>query len=146
MKLWEFVKELALFFPLSGTEEIKNKIFDSYVENLEGIMLTNKCEYDWKKVLQKIQCTYTYSKFPPLADIIKVLPECKVIKPYQPCTNEGSLVVITLSNGKIYPFTINGNGKPLDYYKEDIEKKYGTCDIKFYPKGSILIGTKVMIP
>ena len=49
MQIWEFIKELAFFFPLSGTEEHQNRIFDSYVENLEGIAISNKCDYDWKR-------------------------------------------------------------------------------------------------
>lgn len=143
MQIWEFVRELAFFYPLSGTDEHKNKIFDSYVENLEGIAITNKCEYDWKKALQTIQRTYTYSKFPPLADIIKVLPQCKIIKPYQECRGEGSLIVITLPTGLMQSFTVSGVGKSIDSFKEDIKQRYGTCDIKTYPKGSVLIGKEV---
>lgn len=146
MQIWEFVRELAFFFPLSGNDEHKNRIFDSYVENLEGICISNKCEYDWKKVLQTIQRTYTYQKFPPLADIIKVLPECKIFKPYQECTNEGALVVITLPNGVRYDFTISAIGRSLDSIKGEIKDKYGDCEIKTYPKGTVIIGDKVFTP
>lgn len=146
MQIWEFVRELAFFFPLSGTDEHKDRIFDSYVENLEGISISNKCEYDWKKVLQAIQRTYTYSKFPPLADIIKVLPECKIFKPYQECENEGGLVVITLPNGVKYDFIISGIGKPFETIKQEITEKYGNCDIQKYPKGTVIIGNQVFTP
>lgn len=146
MQIWEFVRELAFFFPLSGTDEHKNRIFDSYVENLEGICISNKCEYDWKKVLQTIQRTYTYQKFPPLADIIKVLPECKIFKPYQECENEGALIVITLPNGMKYDFTVSGIGRHIETIKEEILKKHGDCDIKTYPKGTVIIGDKIFTP
>ncbi|MBQ2219522.1 MAG: hypothetical protein II417_01850 [Elusimicrobia bacterium] len=75
MKIWDFIEELDFFYPQNLMDEEKKRLYSSYVENLEGIVISNKCEYDWKKVLQAIQRTYTYSKFPPLADIIKVLPE-----------------------------------------------------------------------
>lgn len=146
MQIWEFIRELAFFFPLSGTEEHKNKIFDSYVENLEGICISHKCEYDWKKVLQAIQRTYTYTKFPPLADIIKVLPECKIFKPYQECKDAGSLIALTLPNGITYDFTISGIGRPLENIKEEIKNRYGDCEIKIYPKGTIRIGNKYVSP
>lgn len=146
MKIWEFLEELEFFFNYQGKEEDKNKIFSSYVENLEGISISNKCEYDWKKVLQTIQRTYTYSKFPPLADIIKVLPECKIFKPYQECENEGGLVVITLPNGVKYDFIISGIGKPFETIKQEITEKYGNCDIQKYPKGTVIIGNQVFTP
>ena len=144
MQIWEFVRELAFFFPLSGTEEHKNKIFDSYVENLEGICITNKCEYDWKKVLQTIQRTYTYSKFPPLADIIKCLPKGRIYKPYKECVDEGSLIVITLPDGRIYNFTVSGIGRPLSTIKDEILKKHGPCEVKTYPKGSVMKETRYL--
>jgi len=146
MQIWEFVRELAFFFPLSGTDEHKNKIFDSYVENLEGICITNKCEYDWKKVLQAIQRTYTYSKFPPLADIIKCLPEGKVIKSYVPTKDEGNLIVLTLPSGKKYYFTACGIGRTLQSYKEEITRKHGGCEIDVYPKGTVVIGNDIVLP
>lgn len=146
MQIWEFVRELAFFFPLSGTDEHKNRIFDSYVENLEGICVNNKSEYDWKKVLQTIQRTYTYQKFPPLADIIKVLPECKIFKPYQECENEGSIIAITLSTGITYDFTVSGIGRPLESIKQEIKNRYGDCEIKTYPKGTVRIGNTFVLP
>lgn len=146
MQIWEFVRELAFFFPLNGTDEAKNKIFDSYVENLEGIILTNKCEYDWKKVLQAIQQTYTYTKFPPLADIIKCLPEGKIEKVYNPCKNEGSLVVITLPNGYPYVFTIHGNSRPYNEIVDEIKFKYGSCKVETYPPGTVMIGKTIVTP
>ena len=146
MQIWEFVRELAFFFPLSGTDEHKNKVFDSYVENLEGICITNKCEYDWKKVLQAIQKTYTYSKFPPLADIIKCLPEGKMFKPYQECKDEGSLVLITLPTGIQYNFIVSGIGRSLSTIKQEIVDKYGDCKVKIFPKGTMIIGKQIIEP
>lgn len=146
MQIWEFVRELAYFFPLNGSEEHQNKIFDSYVENLEGICIKNKCEYDWKKVIKKIQCTYTYSKFPPLADIIKCLPECKVFKPYIESKDEGALVVITLPDGKFYDFTVCNIGKSLESIRDDINNKFGSCKIDTYPKGTVRVGKKLILP
>ena len=146
MQIWEFVRELAEFFPLTGTEEHQNKIFDSYVENLEGICIKNKCDYDWKKVLRAIQCTYTYSKFPPLADIIKCLPECRMYKPYVESVDEGSLIAITLPNGRIYDFTVCGFGKPIGVIKDEINKKFGNCTVKKYPKGTVRIGNDFILP
>lgn len=147
MQIWEFVRELAFYFPLNGTDEHKNRIFDSYVENLEGICISNKCEYDWKKVLQALQRTYAFSRFPSLAEIIKCLPEGKIFKPYEECENEGALVVVTLPNGVRYDFTVSGIGRPIENIKEEIKNKYGKYPgIKTYPKGTVIIGDKVFTP
>lgn len=146
MQIWEFVKELAFFFPLTGTDEHKNRIFDSYVENLEGIALSNKCEYDWDKVLKAIQRTYAFSRFPSLAEIIKCLPEGRIYKRYEECEGEGSLVVITLPDGRKYNFTVSGIGRPLSTIKDEILKKYGGCEVKTYPKSTVMIGNKIFEP
>ena len=146
MTIWEFLKELEFFYKYTGSDNDKNRLFSSYVENLEGICISNKCEYDWKKVLQAIQRTYTYQKFPPLADIIKCLPEGKIFKPYRECADEGTLIVITLPTGVIYSFAVSGIGRSFNVIKEEITEKYGDCDIKQYPKGSVLIGKQVILP
>ena len=144
MQIWEFVRELAFFFPLSGTEEHKNKIFDSYVENLEGIVISNKCEYDWAKVLKAIQRTHAFSKFPSLAEIIKCLPEGKITKPYQECEGEGSLVVMTLPSGRKYTFTVSAIGRPIGVIKDEITKKYGGCKVEIYPAGAVMVGNEII--
>lgn len=152
MKIWEFLRELAFFYPMqTSNEKDREKIFSSYVDNLEGIAITNKCDYDWKKVLQCIQRTYTYSKFPPLADIIKFLPECRIIKPYTPCKDEGSLIVITMPNGNTYQFTVCNWGKSLSQYQEEWKLKYkpdeyAQIKIKQYPAGTVIIGDTVILP
>lgn len=146
MKIWEFLEELAFFYPPNLKDEEKKRLYSSYVENLEGIVISNKCEYDWKNVLQAIQRTYTYSKFPPLADIIKVLPECKKAKPYQECADEGTLIVITLPTGVRYDFTVTSIGRTLSSIKEEIKDKYGDCEVQTYPKGTVIIGNTVILP
>ena len=147
MKLWEFIRELAFYFPLSGTDEAKNKTFDMYVENLEGIAITNKCEYDWKKVLKVIQCTYTFKSFPSLADIIKVLPECRIIKPYKECKGEGSVIILTLPTGSKYLFVVSGIGRPITDIQAEIKEKFGSeSKIEHYPKGTVLIGDEILLP
>lgn len=146
MTIWEFLSELEFFYKYSGSDNDKNRLFSSYVENLEGICITNRCEYDWKKVLQAIQKTYTYSKFPPLADIIKCLPEGKIYKTYTPCKDDGSLLVVTLPDGRFYDFTICSIGKSLDSIKNEIIEKYGDCNIELYPVGTVRIGKKIFLP
>ena len=152
MKIWEFLRELAFFYPMEKKEDKdKEKIYSSYVDNLEGIAISNKCEYDWKKVLQCIQRTYTYAKFPPLADIIKFLPECRIEKAYKPCKDEGSLIVITMPNGKKYQFTVCSWGKSLDRYKEEWQLKYKPEEyekikIEQYPAGTVIIGDTIFLP
>lgn len=147
MQIWEFLRELAIFFPLSGSEERQNKIFDSYAENLVDITTCDKkYDYDWKKVLQIIQRTYTYQRFPSLADIINCLPEARIYKPYQESEYDGRLVVITLPNGYKYSFTTHGTGKPIHQIQESLKDKYGTIKTEIFPKGSVLIGNTVIKP
>ena len=140
MTIWDFLRELEFFYKYTGNNDDKNRLFSSYVENLEGICISNKCDYDWKKVLQTIQRTYTYSKFPPLADIIKCLPEGKIFKPYTPCENEGDLIVVRFPDGRINAFEASGIGK---ISVNDIQEKHKGCIVERYPKGSVLIGKKV---
>lgn len=146
MTIWDFLRELEFFYKYTGNDNDKNRLFSSYVENLEGICIANKCEYDWKKVLQAIQKTYTYSKFPPLADIIKCLPEGKIYKTYTPCKDEGSLIVLTLPDERKYYFTASAIGRALDKVKEEITLKYGDCHVEMYPKGTVVIGNSIVLP
>lgn len=144
MQINKFLSDLELFYPYKGTEENKIRVFETYQENLEGITLTNKCEYDWKKVLMAIQRGYKKREFPTLADIINFMPEGKIEKEYKPCKDEGSLIVVTLPNGTIYPFTVSGVGNQDKKIIDEIKKKFGTCEVKTYPSNFQLIGTKVV--
>lgn len=146
MKIWDFLGELALFYPLKKEGEAREKLFSYYVENLEGICITKKEEYDWRKILMAIQRGYKKRDYPLLADIINFLPEGKIEKQYQACRGEGSLIVITLPTGQKYSFTVCGYGRSKDAIVEEIRTKYGACDISTYPKGSVLIGNTVVEP
>lgn len=146
MHILDFLTNLELFYKYSGSEENKIKVFNSYVENLEGICLNNKCDYDWSKVILAIQRGYKKREFPLLADIINFLPEGKIEKQYQPCKGEGSLVIITLPTGQKYSFTVCVYGKSKETIVDEIKTKYGICDVNIYPAGSVLIGNKVVEP
>lgn len=144
MQINKFLSDLELFYPYKGTEENKIKIFETYQENLEGICISNKCDYDWKKILMAIQRGYKKRDFPLLADIINFMPEGKKEEEYKPCKDEGSLIVVTLPNGTIYPFTVAGIGRNQETIFNEIKNKFGTCDIKTYPLNYQIIGTKVV--
>lgn len=58
----------------------------------------------------------------------------------------GCLVVVTLPNGTMYPFEITSFGDSLETIKKTIVSKYGNVQIRIYPKGSVLIGKKVILP
>lgn len=145
MKLFEFLRDLEAFYPLNESEEKVNKRLSSYVDILEGEIIKSGKAYDYEKVLKHIQMNYRYKQFPSLPDILDFI-KVGEIEEVTKCEGEGSLVVVTLPNGYIYPFEVSGIGKPIEYYKDDITRKYGKCDIKVYPKGSVLIGREVITP
>ena len=105
MDLREFLKQLALFFPLRGTEEQKRAKIESYVELLSGEIHSKYDNFNFEALLKILKMSY--DTFPALKDIRKHLDYGKVIKESY-SGREGEVIKRTL-NGIEYEFTIVPN-------------------------------------
>ena len=137
-----FLTKLNSIFPM------ENKRVDTVFETYTDILL-EKClekEYDLKKLLSKIVQTYRYTTFPSAKFILECLPYAEIVRCTESIANEGALVVLKLPNSLIYTFTVTDFGKSVKELKADYMKRFGDCEIKMYPKGSVLIGNTVIEP
>ena len=105
MDLREFLRQLALFFPLRGTEEQKRAKIESYVELLSGEIHSKYDNFNYEALLKILKMSY--DTFPALKDIRKHLDYGKVIKESF-SGREGEVIKRTL-NGVEYEFTIVPN-------------------------------------
>lgn len=105
MDLREFLKQLALFFPLRGTEEQKRAKIESYVELLSGEIHSKYDNFNFEALLKVLKLSY--DSFPTIKDIRKHLDYGKVIKESY-SGREGEVIKRTL-NGIEYEFTIVPN-------------------------------------
>ena len=138
----DFLKKLNSIFPIEGKRV--EAVFDTYTDILLERCL--KKEYDAKKLLSRIAQEHKYSYFPTVKLILEQLPYAEIVHYWDAPPNEGALIVLTLTNGVIYAFTVTDFGKTVQELKADYRKKYGECEIKMYPKGSVLIGNTVIEP
>ena len=145
MNLLDFLRELEGFYPLNESEEKINKRLSSYVSILEKEITKRNKKYDFEKVLRNIQMSYKYKSFPSLPDILEFL-NIGELKNVQHVQGEGSLAVITLPNGAIYPFEIAPFGNEIEEIKKRISRVYGNYQLRTYPKGSVMIGTEIVTP
>ncbi|MCM1003608.1 MAG: hypothetical protein NC408_04630 [Candidatus Gastranaerophilales bacterium] len=145
MRIFDFLKQLDEFFPLSENEDKKNNRFSMYADIIEGEIQKTGKEYDFKKIIQYLVRNYKYKTFPPMPEILDALPFGEIYR-YSKCANEGSLLVVTLPTGYQYEFTVSSIGKPLKQLEDDIKRKFGECTYQLYPKGTVIIGGKVYLP
>lgn len=144
MSLQEMLEELLRFYPIK--DRSKNDIAQDMVTYRELILeyvYSSNERYDWEKCLKYIQTHRIYKTFPSIPDILEALPYSLQQKKVQKCVDEGSLLVVTLPSGYTYEFTVSGIGRSIEDIKADIKRKFGQCEYKFYPKGTVIIGSKV---
>ena len=142
-QLGEFLIDISQTFPIRQGLNA-DKVIENARTYLVGKLYNKEIDYQKAKTLMFDE----YEKkngFPEPKILYHYLIQCE-IKHYDECVNEGSLIAITLPNGVIYDFTVCGIGKPLGVIKDEISKKYGSCTVKMYPKGTVRIGNKFVLP
>ena len=152
MSLQEMLEELLRFYPIANRkdEDIAQDLV-TYRELILGEVYSSNEQYDWQECLRYIQKHRTYKNFPAIPDILEAMPHA-IIKKETPFIvedkdiNEDKLLTVTLPSGFIYSFTFKTNGKSLKELKADARRRFGECEIKMYPKGSVLIGKEVITP
>lgn len=137
-----FLTKLNSIFPM------ENKRVDTVFETYTDVLL-EKChakEYDLKKLLSLIVQDAKYMTFPSLKTILGFLPTAEIVHYSKPVANADSLIVLTLPSGFMYSFLVGAEGKTFKELKSDCMRRFGECEIKMYPKGSVLIGNTVIEP
>lgn len=145
MNLFEFLRELEAFYPLNEAQEKVNKRLSSYVDILEGEIIKRGKKYNYEKVLKYIQMNYRYKQFPSLPNIMDFL-NIGETRDVVNVKDEGCLVVMKIPQGRVYSFEIASFCKSIDEIKREASAKFGNAQISIYPKGSVLIGDKVITP
>lgn len=107
MKIFDFLRDLEVFYPMNESEEKVEKRISAYAEIIQGEVLKTGKKYDFKKVLASIIRNYRYKTFPSLPDILDSLPVGIVIDE-QYSGREGE-VITRVINGFPYEFTIVPN-------------------------------------
>lgn len=105
MDLREFLRQLALFFPLHGNEEQKRAKIESYVDLLGGEIHSRYKDYNYEALLKILKMSY--DSFPALKDIRKHLDYGKIVRESY-SGREGEVIKRTL-NGIEYEFTVVPN-------------------------------------
>lgn len=141
-KIGDFLMDISQTYPVVRGVNAEKVIEDARTY-LVG-KLYNK-EIDFQKAKTMMFDTYDKRTFPEPKVLYNILYQCEV-KNYDVSANEGSLVVITLPDGRKYNFTVSGIGRPLSTIKDEILKKYGGCEVKTYPKSTVMIGNKIFEP
>lgn len=142
-QLGDFLVDISQTFPIR-----QGLNADKVIENARTYLvgkLYNK-DIDYQKAKTLIFDDYDKKNgFPEPKVFYHYLSQC-IIKHYDDCVDEGSLIAITLPNGRIYDFTVCGFGKPIDLIKDEINKKFGNCTVRKYPKGTVRIGNDFILP
>ena len=141
-------KIAAFLFDIAQTYPIRSGLNAEQVIEDTRTYLVGKCynkKFDFDKAKSLLFDDYKQKSFPLPKEILAYLMQSE-IKNYHECENEGSLIAITLPNGITYDFTVCGFGRPLENIKQEIQNKYGDCEIKTYPKGTVRIGNKFILP
>lgn len=105
MDIREFLRQLALFFPIAGNEEQKRTKIESYVELIGGEIYSKYDNFNYEAVLRILKLSY--DKFPTIREVMSKLPYGRVIKESY-SGREGEVIIRTL-NGIEYEFTIVPN-------------------------------------
>ena len=138
-KLGEFLFDISQTYPVSRGVNAE-KVLEDARTYLIGKLFRKEIDYEKAKTL--FFDNYDKRTFPEPKVLYEYLNQCE-IRNYQTSSRDGELVVFRLPEGKVYSFTVSGIGKPLGFYKSDIERRFGKCKMETYPKGSVLIGTEV---
>ena len=107
MKIFDFLRELELFYPMGAGEAKTEKMITSYAEIIQRETLKTGERYDFEKVIRHLQRTYRYKSFPSLPDILEALP-IGIMVEERYSGREGE-VIKRMVNGIEYEFTIVPN-------------------------------------
>lgn len=107
MKIFDFLRELELFYPMSESEEKVEKRISAYAEIIQREALKTKETYDYQKIIRHLQRTYRYKSFPSLPDILDAMPVGIVIE--ERYSGREGEVMTRQVNGITYEFTVVPN-------------------------------------
>ncbi len=142
--LHKFLVDVSQIFPVQASRN-KERVWEIASKYLWEGIYKKEINYDialnWIIVNHK-KNTY----FPEITFIAEALKYAEIKPFHRECADEGLLLVVTLTSGYQYKFTVSSIGKPIDVIKSSIKQKFGDCTYKFYPKGTVIIGNNVFMP
>lgn len=141
-QLEDFLISITDFYPIASSKNFDNVIAQSLDYLLQ--FCYNK-EIDFKKARDYIFEHYKFKGYPDMP-LLKESILSSEIKKIDTCKNEGCLVVIRTGGNHIYAFEISATGRSLEDIKKDATARFGNVKVETYPKGSVLIGDKVILP
>ena len=121
MKIFDFLRELELFYPMNESDEKVEKRISAYAEIIQGETIKTGKKYDYKKIIRTIQRHYRYKTFPSLPDILEYLPSGVVIE--QSYSGREGEVIKRKLWGIEYEFTVVPNhydAKTIEELDKDI--------------------------
>lgn len=125
MKIFDFLRELELFYPMSESEEKVEKRISAYAEIIQREALKTKETYDYEKIIRHLQRTYRYKSFPSLPDILDAMPVGIVIQ--ERYSGREGEVMTRQVNGITYEFTVVPNHwekvKTIEQLEKDIFRR-----------------------
>lgn len=125
MKIFDFLRELELFYPMSESEEKVEKRISAYAEIIQREALKTKETYDYQKIIRHLQRTYRYKSFPSLPDILDAMPVGIVIQ--ERYSGREGEVMTRQVNGITYEFTVVPNHwekvKTIEQLDKDILRR-----------------------
>lgn len=123
MDLREFLRQLALFFPLRGTEEQKRAKIESYVDLLSGEIHSKYDNFNYEALLKVLKMSY--DSFPTIKEVRKHLDYGRIINESY-SGREGEVITREL-NGIEYEFVVVPNHwtgiKTIDQLEKDILRR-----------------------
>ncbi len=141
-KISEFLFDIAQTFPIYRSGSIETVIEDVRTY-LVGYLYDK--EIDFSRAKKLIFDKHEKTTFPTPHELLDALMKSEIVH-VKSSEDYEKVVVLTLPNGYKYVFTLCNTGKTLDEIKEECTHKYGECKFKTYPKGTVLIGDKVVLP
>lgn len=140
----QFLMDVSQIFPISSSRT-KERVWELTTDYVWWKIA--KKEIDYKKAINWLIDNHKKNGFFPEPSLIADALKNAEIKPiYRESVADGALLVVTLSSGQVYEFTVSNVGKHIDALKANIRQKFGDCTYKFYPKGTLIIGGQVFMP
>ena len=135
----QFLFELLQTYPIYSDSDEKEVINDTskYIED----NLKDK-KVDFEKAKNLIFSKYERKSFPAPSELMNFLDKAVIVE-QNPEIDDGTWYLLTLPNGRKYPFSPSSCGKSIGEYKEEWERKYGSYTLEKYTDDYIFMFNKV---
>jgi hypothetical protein len=110
MSVYDFLSKLDKYFPASGKEDLVNQKINDYADCILEYVNKHKQQFDYDKIFKQLLMTYKFKTFPPLSDIIDLMPYGAIIpKPDVSHSGKEGEVIKRTYRGLEYEFVVVPN-------------------------------------